>query len=373
MSKFKTINVFSALQKSSYRQINQEMIMSMLFDYFNTENSEVYLRKVAEFNSNEKVSIFVIKHIIMTQYENKSIPVTILIYIPSSFPTTPPEFYFYRTGNVKINEQLVPRYVEPYSMKIHFENDITWKSNLWSMQSILVWLSGLFKRHFPLFAVNYEVKNDIVCSLGNSNIEKVVFEGGFEEPAPAPAPAPAPKEKPQPKLKEEQVCALLRKEILAKIKPMIKPELENIQKNKTLLTNTAKQVEPHVKPSVTLQQFNTTLDKGIKLNKQYEEEIEKDKQLIQNHKVISQKHSIDAIDTGLLKINDTSKQCLHYMVSKINKEEYVTILKSLIRRGFMSRQQQGQNSKDSDIIKELRRSFTDIYILDQKIKKMNLG
>ena len=364
MSKYKTINVFSALQKSSYRQANREMIMSMLFDYFNTELSEVYLRKVAEFNSNEKVSIFVIKHIIMTPYQNKTIPVTILIYIPSLFPNTPPEFYFYRSGNVKINEQLVPRHVEPYSMKIHFENDITWKNNLWSMQSILVWLNGLFKRHFPLFAVNYEVKNDIVCSLGNSNVERVVFEGGFEEPAPAPAPQPA-NPNPEPKLKEEQVCALLRKEILAKIKPMLKPELESIQKNKTLLTNTTKQLETQGKPSISLQQFTTTLDKGTKLQKQYEEEIEKEKQLIQNNKLISQKHSIDDIENGLLKINDTSKQCLHYMVSKINKEEYVTILKSLIRRGFISHQQQGENSKKSDIIRELRRSFTDIYILEQ--------
>ena len=365
MNRFKTINVFSALQRSSYLQINQEMIMSMLFDYFNTKDSEVYLRKVAEFNSKEKVSIFVIKHIIMAQYENKCIPIAILIYIPSGFPSTPPEFYFYRTGNVKVNEQLVPRYVEPYSMKIHFENDITWMNNLWSMQCILVWLQGLFKRHFPLFAVNYEVKNDIVCSLGNSNIERVVFEGNFEEPNPQPQLA-------APKLNEEQVCALLRKEILAKIKPLLKPELESIQRNKLLLTNTSKLLEPQGKQPVSLQPLTSTLDKGTKLQQQYDEEIKKEKDLAQSQKLIGQKPSIDNID-GLLRISDASKECLHYMVSKINKEEYVTVLKSLIRRGFLAHKQQEQSSKESDVIRELRRSFRDIYVLDQKIKKMKLN
>ena len=92
------IRLDNAINKSSYSSSNRDLILDTILDNFSEkQDNNVFLQSL----SSEKI-FFVMKNL-EARLVNKTYKIPLVIYLPQSYPNSPPEFYIQKKPKIGIN------------------------------------------------------------------------------------------------------------------------------------------------------------------------------------------------------------------------------------------------------------------------------
>ena len=150
MLKKKKISLFKAIAQTSYDNNSKDSIVAMLYDKFST-NSKLYLMEFQNDINNENCKIILVRYSLPIQFQEKTIPVSLLFYFVPYFPLVAPEVYIEKINEIVINKNLINNLISANSLRVNYDTQVKWNGSTSSMDELLSWLKIKFDQNFPVF------------------------------------------------------------------------------------------------------------------------------------------------------------------------------------------------------------------------------
>lgn len=155
MTSTKKLDIKDAINLCNYNVIIRPDFIKLLQSTYSNPKNNLYL-----FERNEGVpKLFLLKLYIPVKYNKDIYDINILVYFPLNFPQVPPDIYFHKTGNVKINPKC-KYYIDEDSLKINYSVFHNWDNSLDSFKRLINDIYNQFNTNFPIFNLRSN-NNDI--------------------------------------------------------------------------------------------------------------------------------------------------------------------------------------------------------------------
>jgi hypothetical protein len=152
------IRLDNAINKSSYSSTNRDLILDTILDYFSDrQENSVFLQSL----SSEKI-FFIMKNLV-SRLVNKTYKIPLVIYLPQSYPNSPPEFYIYKKPKVGINNHYYKEHniIDPNSFRIYTDKICAFNPSKNNLDEIIEALKEQFSKTFPIFQEKNNANNQI--------------------------------------------------------------------------------------------------------------------------------------------------------------------------------------------------------------------
>ena len=164
------IRLDNAINKSSYSSSNRDLILDTILDNFSEkQDNAVFLQSL----SSEKI-FFVMKNLV-ARLVNKTYKIPLIIYLPQSFPNSPPEFYIQKKPKVGINNHYYKNdyIIDPNTFKIYTDKICAFNPSKNNLDEIIEALKKKFSKDFPIFQDKNSANNQMLpFSPANPDLRK---------------------------------------------------------------------------------------------------------------------------------------------------------------------------------------------------------
>ena len=171
----KKISLFKAIAQTSYDNNSKDSIVAMLYDKFST-NSKLYLMEFQNDINNENCKIILVRYSLPIQFQEKTIPVSLLFYFVPYFPLVAPEVYIEKINEIVINKNLINNLISSSSLRVNYDTQVKWNGSTSSMDELLSWLKIKFDQNFPVFRFDKATYYGEKCQLKKNNLTEISFE-----------------------------------------------------------------------------------------------------------------------------------------------------------------------------------------------------
>ena len=165
------IELEDALSISSYPDSNLNLINQFLIDnYSNNDIAKIFLKSIDGDN------IFVIEYALNVELNVRKYIVYILVYLPISFPNSPPEFYIKRNANLGINKCYRGK-IDSQDFRIYLSHFCKYDPKRINIGEIIDNLLINFTQEFPVYKSrsNTYINNSEKCYLDQSKLKRVII------------------------------------------------------------------------------------------------------------------------------------------------------------------------------------------------------
>lgn len=171
----KKISLFKAIAETSYDNNNKDSIVAMLYDKFST-NSKLYLMEFKNDINNSNCKIIVIQYNLPIQFQEKTIPVSLLFYFVPYFPLVGPEVYIEKIYEIIVNINLVNNLISANTLRVNYDTQVKWNGSTSSMDELLSWLKIKFDQNFPVYKADRATFYGEKCQLKKNSLTEISFE-----------------------------------------------------------------------------------------------------------------------------------------------------------------------------------------------------
>ena len=174
MSKLKKkLDFNEAISLTGYNEDLKKNLSSFLLNNYSNQKNKLYIfcRK------KDFPKLLLLKLLISSKFKNNIYDISILIYFPKNFPLIPPDIFFHKYCNVKINPKCV-NYIDKESLKINYSIFYKWENNFQSFKNLINVLHKEFNNNFPIFTLGgniNESENNFDCVINPKFCEEIEF------------------------------------------------------------------------------------------------------------------------------------------------------------------------------------------------------
>ena len=165
------IELEDALSISSYPESNLNSTNQFLIDnYAINDITKIFLKSVNGDN------IFVIEYGLNIEFNGKKYIVYILVYLPISFPNSPPEFYLKKNVNFGVNKFYKGK-IDSEDLRIYLSHFCEYDPKKINIGEIIDNLYMYFIQEFPVYKShsNIFINNTEKCVLDKSKVKRVII------------------------------------------------------------------------------------------------------------------------------------------------------------------------------------------------------
>jgi hypothetical protein len=152
------IRLDNAINKSSYSSSNRDLILDTILDNFSEkQDNKVFLQSL----SSEKI-FFVMKNL-EARLVNKIYKIPLVIYLPQSYPNSPPEFYIQKKPKIGINIYYNKNdyIIDNNSFRIYTDKICAFNPSKNNLDEIIEALKKKFSKDFPIFLDKNSANNQM--------------------------------------------------------------------------------------------------------------------------------------------------------------------------------------------------------------------
>ena len=158
-------NILSIMNQTSYNSLYYQKIINFFSKNFSSNsNSKIYLINRSILNER----IFAVKYELPVNYNNSIINVSLLIYLPSNFPSDI-EFYLEKKANIVVSNNYSDELINRHNLRINLDFFCNWDRDKLNFSEIIETLKFNFNKSFPVFKNINSFENFGGCCVLENN------------------------------------------------------------------------------------------------------------------------------------------------------------------------------------------------------------
>ena len=323
------ISLNEALNKSEYPEYIKDKVKSFVLENYQNykDKSETYLTKC--FNK----KIFVIKMDLPVRFKNIDYLITILIYIPVSFPNEIRIYFEYNQDFIVDRYYKEQNTIDETTAELYYQNIINFIPITQSINQLVQALIDKFNQYFPLFRSKSKPEYYGPCHLDNDSSTLI-------------------------EIKPEDLKEIIKKEdnkkkIKDKIMQILEEKLFEIQATHSQLDSMKMKINNKINSYISKGSSNDIEDMNVKLLELISK-LELDIKNLKNKK----KNSILEQSEKVVEIKDKEKY--KYIVMRKTAEDFLKYLKKGFERGIIP---------FNKFVDETRKISKELFYINYSIEK----
>ena len=333
MSNKNHISLNEALNKSEYPEYIKDQVKSFILDNYQNykDKSNTYLTKC--FNK----KIFVIKMDLPVIYKSIDYLITILIYIPITFPDELRIYFEYNQDFIIDKYYQEQNTIDETTAELYYQNIINFIPIKQSINQLIMALIDKFNQYFPLFRAKNKPEYYGPCHLDNNSSTLIDINSDD--------------------LKEIKKIDDNRKKIKDKIMKILEEKLFEIQATKSQLDSVKIKINNKINNYISKASSNDIEEMNVKLLEvisQLEHDIENIKNKQNNINILEQSEKI-------VQVKDEEKY--KYIVMRKTAEDFLKYLK----KGF-----EKELIPYNKAVEETRKLSKEIFYINYLIEKSSI-
>ena len=326
------ISLNEALNKSEYPEYIKDKVKSFILENYQNykDKSNTYLTKC--FNK----KIFVIKMDLPVKFKNIDYLITILIYIPVSFPNEIRIYFEYNQDFIIDKHYKEQNTIDETTAELYYQNIINFIPLTQSINQLVQALIDKFNQYFPLFRSKSKPEYYGPCHLDNDSSTLI-------------------------EIKPEDLNIIIKKEdkkkkIKDKIMKILEEKLFEIQATHSQLDSMKMKINTKINSYISKGTSNDFEEMNVKLLELISK-LELDIKNLKNNK----KNSILEQSEKVVEIKDTEKY--KYIVMRKTTEDFLKYLKKGFERGIIP---------FNKFVEETRKISKELFYINYVIEKSNI-
>ena len=326
------ISLNEALNKSEYPEYIKDKVISFVLENYQNykDKSQTYLTKC--FNK----KIFVIKMDLPVKFKNIDYLITILIYIPVSFPNEIRIYFEYNQDFIIDKHYKEQNTIDETTAELYYQNIINFIPITQSINQLVQALIDKFNQYFPLFRSKSKPEYYGPCHLDNDSSTLI-------------------------EIKPEDLNIIIKKEdkkkkIKDKIMKILEEKLFEIQATHSQLDGMKMKINTKINSYISKGTSNDFEEMNVKLLELISK-LELDIKNLKNKK----KNSILEQSEKVVEIKDTEKY--KYIVMRKTTEDFLKYLKKGFERGIIP---------FNKFVEETRKISKELFYINYVIEKSNI-
>ena len=326
------ISLNEALNKSEYPEYIKDKVISFILENYQNykDKSQTYLTKC--FNK----KIFVIKMDLPVKFKNIDYLITILIYIPVSFPNEIRIYFEYNQDFIIDKHYKEQNTIDETTAELYYQNIINFIPITQSINQLVQALIDKFNQYFPLFRSKSKPEYYGPCHLDNDSSTLI-------------------------EIKPEDLNIIIQKEdkkkkIKDKIMKILEEKLFEIQATHSQLDSMKMKINTKINSYISKGTSNDFEEMNVKLLELISK-LELDIKNLKNKK----KNSILEQSEKVVEIKDTEKY--KYIVMRKTTEDFLKYLKKGFERGIIP---------FNKFVEETRKISKELFYINYVIEKSNI-
>ena len=326
------ISLNEALNKSEYPEYIKDKVISFILENYQNykDKSQTYLTKC--FNK----KIFVIKMDLPVKFKNIDYLITILIYIPVSFPNEIRIYFEYNQDFIIDKHYKEQNTIDETTAELYYQNIINFIPITQSINQLVQALIDKFNQYFPLFRSKNKPEYYGPCHLDNDSSTLI-------------------------EIKPEDLNIIIKKEdkkkkIKDKIMKILEEKLFEIQATHSQLDSMKMKINTKINSYISKGTSNDFEEMNVKLLELISK-LELDIKNLKNKK----KNSILEQSEKVVEIKDTEKY--KYIVMRKTTEDFLKYLKKGFERGIIP---------FNKFVEETRKISKELFYINYVIEKSNI-
>ena len=326
------ISLNEALNKSEYPDYIKDKVISFVLENYQNykDKSQTYLTKC--FNK----KIFVIKMDLPVKFKNIDYLITILIYIPLSFPNEIRIYFEYNQDFIIDKHYKEQNTIDETTAELYYQNIINFIPITQSINQLVQALIDKFNQYFPLFRSKSKPEYYGPCHLDNDSSTLI-------------------------EIKPEDLNIIIKKEdkkkkIKDKIMKILEEKLFEIQATHSQLDSMKMKINTKINSYISKGTSNDFEEMNVKLLELISK-LELDIKNLKNKK----KNSILELSEKVVEIKDTERY--KYIVMRKNTEDFLKYLKKGFERGIIP---------FNKFVEETRKISKELFYINYVIEKSNI-
>ena len=326
------ISLNEALNKSEYPEYIKDKVISFILENYQNykDKSNTYLTKC--FNK----KIFVIKMDLPVKFKNIDYLITILIYIPVSFPNEIRIYFEYNQDFIIDKHYKEQNTIDETTAELYYQNIINFIPITQSINQLVQALIDKFNQYFPLFRSKNKPEYYGPCHLDNDSSTLI-------------------------EIKPEDLNIIIKKEdkkkkIKDKIMKILEEKLFEIQATHSQLDSMKMKINTKINSYISKGTSNDFEEMNVKLLELISK-LELDIKNLKNKK----KNSILEQSEKVVEIKDTEKY--KYIVMRKTTEDFLKYLKKGFERGIIP---------FNKFVEETRKISKELFYINYVIEKSNI-
>ena len=323
------ITLNEALNKSEYPEYIKDKVKSFVLENYQNykDKSETYLTKC--FNK----KIFVIKMDLPVRFKNIDYLITILIYIPVSFPNEIRIYFEYNQDFIVDKYYKGQNTIDETTAELYYQNIINFIPITQSINQLVQALVDKFNQYFPLFRSKSKPEYYGPCHLDNDSSTLI-------------------------EIKPEDLKEIIKKEdnkkkIKGKIMQILEEKLFEIQATHSQLDSMKIKINNKINSYISKGSSNDIEDMNVKLLELISK-LELDIKNLKNKK----KNNILEQSEKVVEIKDKEKY--KYIVMRKTAEDFLKYLKKGFERGIIP---------FNKFVEETRKISKELFYINYSIEK----
>ena len=326
------ISLNEALNKSEYPEYIKDKVISFILENYQNykDKSQTYLTKC--FNK----KIFVIKMDLPVKFKNIDYLITILIYIPVSFPNEIRIYFEYNQDFIIDKHYKEQNTIDETTAELYYQNIINFIPITQSINQLVQALIDKFNQYFPLFRSKSKPEYYGPCHLDNDSSTLI-------------------------EIKPEDLNIIIKKEdkkkkIKDKIMKILEEKLFEIQATHSQLDSMKMKINTKINSYISKGTSNDFEEMNVKLLELISK-LELDIKNLKNNK----KNSILELSEKVVEIKDTERY--KYIVMRKTTEDFLKYLKKGFERGIIP---------FNKFVEETRKISKELFYINYVIEKSNI-
>ena len=326
------ISLNEALNKSEYPEYIKDKVISFILENYQNykDKSQTYLTKC--FNK----KIFVIKMDLPVKFKNIDYLITILIYIPLSFPNEIRIYFEYNQDFIIDKHYKEQNTIDETTAELYYQNIINFIPITQSINQLVQALIDKFNQYFPLFRSKSKPEYYGPCHLDNDTSTLI-------------------------EIKPEDLNIIIKKEdkkkkIKDKIMKILEEKLFEIQATHSQLDSMKMKINTKINSYISKGTSNDFEEMNVKLLELISK-LELDIKNLKNKK----KNSILEQSEKVVEIKDTERY--KYIVMRKTTEDFLKYLKKGFERGIIP---------FNKFVEETRKISKELFYINYVIEKSNI-
>ena len=326
------ISLNEALNKSEYPEYIKDKVISFVLENYQNykDKSDTYLTKC--FNK----KIFVIKMDLPVKFKNIDYLITILIYIPVSFPNEIRIYFEYNQDFIIDKYYKEQNTIDETTAELYYQNIINFIPITQSINQLVQALIDKFNQYFPLFRSKSKPEYYGPCHLDNDSSTLI-------------------------EINPEDLNIIIKKEdkkkkIKDKIMKILEEKLFEIQATHSQLDSMKMKINTKINSYISKGTSNDFEEMNVKLLELISK-LELDIKNLKNKK----KNSILEQTEKVVEIKDTEKY--KYIVMRKTTEDFLKYLKKGFERGIIP---------FNKFVEETRKISKELFYINYVIEKSNI-
>ena len=323
------ISLNEALNKSEYPEYIKDKVISFVLENYQNykDKSQTYLTKC--FNK----KIFVIKMDLPVKFKNIDYLITILIYIPLSFPNEIRIYFEYNQDFIIDKHYKEQNTIDETTAELYYQNIINFIPITQSINQLVQALIDKFNQYFPLFRSKSKPEYYGPCHLDNDSSTLI-------------------------EIKPEDLNIIIKKEdkkkkIKDKIMKILEEKLFEIQATHSQLDSMKMKINTKINSYISKGTSNDFEEMNLKLLELISK-LELDIKNLKNKK----KNSILEQSEKVVEIKDTERY--KYIVMRKTTEDFLKYLKKGFERGIIP---------FNKFVEETRKISKELFYINYSIEK----